>query len=637
MFTREQPYSAYIERLEEIRRLSTPAISDLKNAGEYEKRLKENFKKIGQLAAQNRSFLRSELFPAMDQKHNLTGDEMSDLLSFGEHLISATSVENIDLSLMSLVSQKLMESGKEADETSSYIRLLDARMDNCYAMMTLVGRITAYPHIADRYRREGLTIGKHILAFLEHERFEALDVECREIVLTDARYMAVFYEGQSARQHELGDELTLLEDMLRLYGDPYYHALAPDFDWRYFKYRVLNYYAKVTDLYNIRQFNREELQKICERTEEFAELWRSDPDFFGQYDNEKQIRMLVFRNRYLAGRLSFDEYRGELIRLYRQRNSRQYDLNGVYDNLQIPLEALSALNLDLIAEDERERIRRVYRDMLLYAFHMPNNGSFSTLLEYYIGIIHRYIEIPGGITFEEMALRCLAALHQPTYIHSVMVARLCECLAGYVVAYKPELMIGIEGCQSKDKVMANRSALCDFAFHAGLCHDLGKLAIIDTIFVYGRDLFDTEFELIKTHPLSGYDLLKKYDSTRKYADVALGHHRWYDNSRGYPADYNTEESSLKTMIDIALLADCLDAATDSVGRSYKNAKTLDDFIREITPEAGTHYAPWLTELLSKEDVRRDIEHILTEGRRQTYQQTYDLLQKMCESSADAAE
>ena len=73
----------------------------------------------------------------------------------------------------------------------------------------------------------------------------------------------------------------------------------------------------------------------------------------------------------------------------------------------------------------------------------------------------------------------------------------------------------------------------------------------------------------------------------------------------------------------------MDAATDTVGRSYKYHKTLDDFLDEIRAGAGTRYAPWLPELLSEENTRRDLESILHDGRKDTYKNTFYLLRRMC--------
>ena len=626
-------YSAFVRRLEEIRRLSSPSMQGIPDAESYCAQLQQNFIRIGELGLENRRFLNAVFFPTVQSDKLLSSDETSSLLSFGEALLSARDVENLDLALMSLVSERLLGDAEQEKNLSLTIQRLDIRMDTCYALMSMMGRSRTASEIADRFRHEGLRIGRFFLGLLERDRFEqALDERCREIVLTDVRYMAVFYEGLAADNPMQLEEPALLSRILTLADDPFYHRLTPGLNWPYFRYRALNYYARMTDLCNARGFSPEALKDICERTEDFAALWRTDPEYFSQYDNAKQVRMLVYRNRFLAGRIDADTYRDTLLALYRQRDPDRYDLNGIYDNLQIPAEAVCLYDPENLSPAEVRSLDTLYRNMIRYAFRMPNGNSLSSMLEYYFHIIDRFIEVPGGITFENMMLKCLAALHPPTYVHSVMVAKIARCLCGRLIDRDPALLKGVPGCATAEDVLARREALCEFTYHAGLCHDFGKLGIIDTIFVYGRNLFDLEFDLIKTHPMAGYALLKRYDSTRAYADVAAGHHRWYDNSRGYPEAFDASSSPIKPIIDLVLCADCMDAATDSVGRSYRSGKTFNDFIAEIAPELGTHYAPWLGPLLNDADPA--IRELLSKGRRETYRDTYYLLREM---AADAPE
>ena len=210
--------------------------------------------------------------------------------------------------------------------------------------------------------------------------------------------------------------------------------------------------------------------------------------------------MLLCRNRFMAGRIGAEAFHAELRRLYALRDPHSYDMNGIYGNLQLPLEIICQLDPERISDDEARWLGQFYRQMTRYAFHMPNSGSLSSMLEYCVDIIERFIEVPEGPTFEGFALQCMAALHPPTYVHSVMVAKLSVCLCTHLIDRDPRWLVGAPGCASIDDVRSHRQALLDYTFHAALCHDIGKLSIIDTIFVYGRNLFDMEFELIRTHP-----------------------------------------------------------------------------------------------------------------------------------------
>lgn len=70
----------------------------------------------------------------------------------------------------------------------------------------------------------------------------------------------------------------------------------------------------------------------------------------------------------------------------------------------------------------------------------------------------------------------------------------------------------------------------------------------------------------------GYELLSKWDSTRPYAEAALYHHLWYDEKGGYPREYTYKGNDNAILYQILTCADCLDAATDSVGRAYSSSR-----------------------------------------------------------------
>lgn len=56
-------YRDYTRRTAEIRSLSTPSLKDIACANDYAKKLRENFKRIGALAAKKRDFLETVFIP----------------------------------------------------------------------------------------------------------------------------------------------------------------------------------------------------------------------------------------------------------------------------------------------------------------------------------------------------------------------------------------------------------------------------------------------------------------------------------------------------------------------------------------------------------------------------------------------
>ena len=122
-------------------------------------------------------------------------------------------------------------------------------------------------------------------------------------------------------------------------------------------------------------------------------------------------------------------------------------------------------------------------------------------------------------------------------------------------------------------------------------------------------------------------MLSQNKSTAEYADMAMGHHKWFNDEEGYPEDFEMAKSPYKTIVAIVACADCMDAATDFVGRSYKSGKTLSEFLNEMEENSGTRYAPFITELLKDEEVRIEIEDVLSKWRNENYRKAYLLLKK----------
>ena len=87
-----------------------------------------------------------------------------------------------------------------------------------------------------------------------------------------------------------------------------------------------------------------------------------------------------------------------------------------------------------------------------------------------------------------------------------------------------------------------------------------------------------------------------------------------------------EDAADRLSVDIVLCVDCLDASTDSVGRSYKQNRTLETFIGELRKGKGTQYAPFLVEMFEEEAFCEELRGILGTGRNNNYRRTYHTLE-----------
>ena len=634
-----QACKEYIKRTEEIRILSTPSLEDIGDAEKYTEKLRSNFVRIGELAAMNREFLDSCLFPMLRSEELFRDDDIDGLKGLSEALITAEEAENLDLSIVSMIEDRLAADADRKHDFRMKVERMDALMSVYYELMITTSRIFSYPEICEHYRNKGLKLGEDFMRLLEKESFKSIDdVELRQMILTNARYAASMFDSLKGDPKANQTQILWLERMCEVAEDPFYLEALGDYDWIYHRFRTLQYYGLMPEKNNAAGFNSGELQLILQRTEEFAAFCEKYEEYIR---NELEcgvdlinIDVMLERIRYLTGKSCREDYFEALFKMYHDHGDEAF-MKGAYEvNLVIPRELFALIDQEHMTEREKTILNEMYRKLLSDAFQMPNGGGMMSFLTFYAEFIEQFIEVPSGISFADMVQQSMAALHPPTYVHSQMVGQLTECMCAHLIRLKPEALLGVLGCSDVEEVRKKRDEIVDYAYHAAILHDAGKLSIIDTVFIYGRRLLDMEFDLIKTHPRTGFELMMKYPSTRRYAEVALGHHKWYDNSRGYPEEFDTAGSPVKPIIDLVLCADCLDAATDTVGRSYNRGKSLDDFLKELEEGSGTRYAPWLAALFRDSKLAEDLNYLLTEGRQQNYQKIFYLLRDMQEQKED---
>lgn len=119
---------------------------------------------------------------------------------------------------------------------------------------------------------------------------------------------------------------------------------------------------------------------------------------------------------------------------------------------------------------------------------------------------------------------------------------------------------------------------------ASTVHDLGKIRIPAEILSKPGRLNDIEFELVKSHPQTGFDIIKDIQFPWPIAQMVLQHHERLDGS-GYPNGMKSEEVLLEAKI--IAVADVVEAMSSH--RPYRPGLGLDAALDEITKNRGRLY------------------------------------------------
>ena len=123
-------------------------------------------------------------------------------------------------------------------------------------------------------------------------------------------------------------------------------------------------------------------------------------------------------------------------------------------------------------------------------------------------------------------------------------------------------------------------------------HDLGKIAIPDSILLKPGRLSDEEFEVVKTHALLGARVLTGADSElMEVAERIVRHHHERWDGGGYPDGLEGED--IPRVARITAVADVFDVLVHE--RPYKDSWSVEAAAEEIRKGSGTQFDPAVVE------------------------------------------
>jgi len=126
---------------------------------------------------------------------------------------------------------------------------------------------------------------------------------------------------------------------------------------------------------------------------------------------------------------------------------------------------------------------------------------------------------------------------------------------------------------------------------AGRLHDIGKIAIEESILSKPGKLLNEEMAEIRRHSEIGFRILNTVNEMAEIADYVLAHHERWDGT-GYPRGLRGESIPFESRI--IAIADAYDAMTTK--RVYSDAISIDAAILELEDNAGTQFDPKLVRI-----------------------------------------
>ena len=140
-----------------------------------------------------------------------------------------------------------------------------------------------------------------------------------------------------------------------------------------------------------------------------------------------------------------------------------------------------------------------------------------------------------------------------------------------------------------------------------LLHDIGKLGISDAVLMKPSALTEHEYEIIKRHPVVGFELVKNNDYLSTAAKIILCHHERWDGS-GYP--YGLKGTQTPFMARICCVADAVAAMAED--RPYRRALTNGQIVTELQRQAAVQFDPEIVN-----------EYVLLQNHQEPSRETYE--------------
>lgn len=222
------------------------------------------------------------------------------------------------------------------------------------------------------------------------------------------------------------------------------------------------------------------------------------------------------------------------------------DMISINKLIEMGFEIIRVFKENLPKENKEKLVEASYKNNLLQI-----NDIFSSVRTGKNVNIEKIIEMSENINdnFSSVSdvvscLNKIRAVHEYTYCHSINVSLLCSLLGSWL---------------KLDDEQIKQLSYC------GLLHDIGKAKISPEILNKPDKLTEREFEEVKKHPVTAYEILKTNPSVS--SDIALGvlmHHEREDGS-GYP--FGVKSNQINFFAKIIAVADIYDAMTSE--RTFK--------------------------------------------------------------------
>ena len=300
--------------------------------------------------------------------------------------------------------------------------------------------------------------------------------------------------------------------------------------------------------------------------------------------------------------------------------TQSLNLDDFYFETRIPITLIKWLDKIDILSDMCESMRKKLMDELnSYYISLSKNRIYSHIIfESVCDWCFFAIKYINGINEKENFLIDMLVNRQPqTFFDAYLTSDLAALITESLYMQKPVLLASVENYLKSYGRPAGRLDVIRFVRKCALFHDVGLNRISRIHGIQYRELNEDELTIIHKHTLLGASLFT--GDLAIYHDPVIGHHKFYDQSDGYPEDIDMSNSPLRIVCDILAICDTLNSGTDYIGRCYKEPKDFSIILSELITLSGTRYNINIVNLfLDDMDLSCKVDSLVSNDRIKTY-------------------
>ena len=562
---------------------------------------KRSAERLEELRAENIDLLSRNLFPVLDSLYGADESTIRSLEEFGDVLMDWNT--NLDCGVYVVIHDALLSLYRYHRDRDGMIRELYKLGMGLYYLRRSVEGVPGAESYRFMFNNELVftEAGSYIRYFDEID-----DEETRGYIIRALANISL-----CTKDHK--KKIAASKRAMDIINDKHYRSQAPGLPWDVFLRRIHQQMSANRNELSAGDLTKDELALVLDSC---YEVFRPEEEA-----ENPSIRWLwpYYEMEYNCGYVDLDMTLNRIERLSDSMDYDRYDESGFYANIQLPI----YYGL-LLSEDEKQArdLHRIsfYRSACEKMFKALFNCPEERMDDYFFYlvdlVVSDYYEIGGVPEYSELIPKLLKRFNSRLYIRSRRIGELNAVMARTICENEPGFFDDMDFIREIQDPEKKTEAVTKFARECGLFQDFGLIKMNVSRTMGTRNLFENEFEMYQIHTISGYEDLRKRRSTARFADIALGHHRWYDGNGGYPERYIRNDSDYRQMTDITAIS------TEMV-ENYDG--DIDKLLDDIISRERKEFSPLVTAYLSDRELRNKLDRILTSDSKEYYWEVYQEL------------